>query len=172
MKTLFFQSSATISDCGAYRYVLRRLFDAGPDEMNRKLLVWIMLNPSTADAENDDPTIRRCMSFAADWGYDGIVVVNLFAFRATYPNDLHNQDDPVGPENDDAIATECAGRDVIAAWGVMGTFRDREAKVMALLNEWKIKPMCLGVTKYGRPRHPLYVAGVTKPQPFALPSVG
>ena len=168
MKTLFFRSSAVISDCGQYRYVLRRFFDAGPDDMKRNLLTWIMLNPSVATAEIDDPTIRRCMNFAASWAYDGITDMNLFAYRSTYPNDLHNVDDPVGPENDATIERESASGLVVAAWGVLGTFLDREAKVVSILNRLGVKTMCLGMTKHGRPKHPLYVAAATELQPFSV----
>lgn len=88
-------TTAGISECGTYRYWLCREWSPGLDS-----LVWLMLNPSTADATQDDPTIRRCMGFARRWGYGGITVVNLYAYRATNPRDLLTAADPVGPEND------------------------------------------------------------------------
>ena len=87
--------AAVLSPCGAYRYLLTRRFGPG-----KKLATFVMLNPSTADAERDDATIRKCVGFARSWGCAGLQVVNLFAFRATDPTDLRMADDPVGPEND------------------------------------------------------------------------
>ena len=143
-------SSATISACGTYRYTLDRWW--GNDGVSA---VFVMLNPSTADADQDDPTIRRCLGFARAWQCDYLTVVNLFALRSTDPAALLAHPDPIGPENDDAIMKAVACADyVVAAWGVHGSIRGRGVAVRQLI----LKPLrCLGLTKSGHPRHPLYV---------------
>src|SRR5262245_19133112 len=98
MGDLFQTKEALISPCGLYRYWLTRTWD---NSLRR--VCWVMLNPSTADAEQDDPTIRRCVGFARSWGAGGIIVVNLFAFRASDPKALLRAADPVGPDNDGHI---------------------------------------------------------------------
>lgn len=143
--------SAVISDCGRYRYMLTR--GTGP-----RRLVFIMLNPSTADAETDDPTIRRCTGFAATLGYTGIIVLNLYAFRATQPAALWSQSDPVGPSNDMYLPALAGDDTIVCAWGANAK-PDRVAHVAALLREAGARLMCLGTTKSGAPRHPLYVRG-------------
>lgn len=124
-----------------------------------------MLNPSTADHEIDDPTIRRCIHFAHDWGYGELVVVNAFAFRATDPELLvRTYLDAVGPDNDAAILAAVArSRIFVAAWGnVLATFPDRAVTMRTLLKNIRLHH--LGLTIPGHPRHPLYVKGTTKPQ--------
>jgi hypothetical protein len=124
-----------------------------------------MLNPSTADANVDDPTIRRCIGFARSWGYGRMGVVNLFAFRATKPNDLLRADDPVGPENDDHICDALAHSDfVICAWGAHKFAEARARDFMKILKTRNTLAHCLGVTKAGAPRHPLYVKGDVTPE--------
>lgn len=142
--------SAVISACGQYRYMLTR-------GTGRRLVI-IMLNPSTADAKLDDPTIRRCMAFAALFGYDGIVVLNLYAFRATKPADLWTQSDPIGLENDAHLEMLTSGDDVLCAWGVNAR-PERVAYVVKLIQAAGGRLKCLGTTKHGAPRHPLYVRG-------------
>lgn len=139
------RSSAVIE--GPYRYLLIRRI-AGEDEDRRVL--WIMLNPSTADASEDDPTIRRVLGFSKHWGYGWVEAVNLYAFRATEPIELRIADDPVGPLNG-AYISEALHRtsDVIVGWGARG--------VMCLTRQAYRGAQCLGVTKGGEPRHPLYV---------------
>ncbi len=140
--------NAVISECGTYRYMLKRKWGPG------KPVLFIMLNPSTADAFQDDPTIRRCMRFAASWGYGGILAGNLFAFRATNPKELQTASDPVGPENDDwleRLADE-AGI-VVAAWGSHGSYAGRDKQVTAMFQDLH----CLALTSGGQPRHPLYL---------------
>lgn len=144
---------ATISDDGLYRYDLTRKWADGPTAL------FIMLNPSTADAEFDDPTIRRCIGFATREGCGSLTVVNLYGFRATNPDDLWRADDPVGPENDNflraslAVATEY-GWPVIAAWGAHGkphrVYKVKQMHGMA-------RAQCLAHTKTGAPGHPLYI---------------
>jgi len=153
------QSSAEFSACGRYRYSLTRIWDrAGPT------ILFIGLNPSTADAEKNYPTICRCLGFARDWNYGGLIVCNLFAFRATDPRGLRIVDDPVGRKNDAAIrrASETAER-VVVAWGIHGRLGGRADEVLASLR----RPYCLGVTLDGSPKHPLYLAGKTRFRRFS-----
>lgn len=151
-------STALLSDCGTYRYRLGRQW-----RMNGRRLAWVMLNPSTADDELDDPTIRRCMGFSRDLGYGGMVVVNLFALRATDPRGLSEHVEPIGPDNDRhirSVAEEC--RAVVCAWGAHRMVSDgRAAEVLHMMLEVGATPHCLGRTKTGRPKHPLYVKAGT-----------
>lgn len=153
-------SSAVISKCGRYRYQLMR----GWGKVYPPL-IWVMLNPSTADSKADDNTIRVITRFSRGWGYGSLMVVNLFALRATSPKDLIKHPDPVGPENDDYISkTLQTGFDVVLAWGANTFARPRVAELIPKLKEWTDKPlMCLRVTKDGSPGHPLYVPGNIKP---------
>lgn len=146
------RASACFDATRTYRYTLERHWgDAKP-------AVFVMLNPSTADALTDDPTIRRCVSFAKREGCGGLIVVNLFALRATDPKALYAHPDPVGPENDSIVyEAHYQGSPVIAAWGVHGGFNGRDKRVLWLLEYCDL--MVLGLTKDGHPRHPLYVPG-------------
>jgi hypothetical protein len=163
------RAGACISLCGRYRYWLTRTWSDAPS------VCWIGLNPSTADAANDDPTIRRMCGFARAWGAGGIVVVNLFAYRATYPADMYviaatNPGKPVcviGPGNDEHILACAAGKRIVAAWGCDGSLLGRDRAVMDLLRGQSVE--CLGTTKDGNPRHPLYIAGDTVHRPFVMP---
>jgi hypothetical protein len=149
--------SAIISACGTYRYALTRTGDTLSGE--RGCAMFLMLNPSTADATRDDPTIRRCRSFASSWGNASIAVANLYALRSTDPAALRVHPDPVGPENDGHIY-EMAwmhGR-VVCAWGTNAP-ENRVAAVVTLLRQAGARLACLGTTKCGAPRHPLYVRG-------------
>jgi hypothetical protein len=143
------KSSAIISPCGLYRYGLTRKWGDGPR------VCFVMVNPSTADAEQDDPTIRRCIGFAQREGGGSLEVVNLFALRATDPKALRKHPDPIGPGNNAALRTafDRAGR-IIAAWGAHGRLHARDVTVARMLGD---KAMCLGVTARGDPRHPLYL---------------
>lgn len=154
MQTLFGTSDAVLSECGTYRYRLSRTWDE-----SLRPACWVLLNPSTADATEDDATIRRCVGFARAWGCGGIVVVNLFAYRATDPRELKRHPDPVGPENDRHIrATVEQCHPVVAGWGVHGVMLNRAEKVERLLRDVGVPLWCLGTTKDGHPRHPLYLA--------------
>jgi hypothetical protein len=128
-----------------------------------------MLNPSVADAMNDDPTIRRCIGFSRDWDCGKLVVLNLFAFRATNPADLKRADDPVGPENREwferTLRPTHAGP-VICAWGVHGIFRDQDWTVMGWLAELGVRPVVFGMTRDGHPKHPLYLPKTAQMIPF------
>lgn len=165
-----FKSGAVLSDCGAYRYSLTRRWGSGND-----LALWVMLNPSTADATQDDPTIRRCVSFSKEWKCDGLVVVNLFALRATDPKALYAHEQPVGPENDWYLGDWMRDEDVVVAvagWGAHGSLNDRGHAVWLLSCEARRQLYCLGTTKDGQPRHPLYVKGGTPLQPLSYDGVG
>lgn len=136
--------SARLSPCGQYRYTLDRDW-LGDGRRGR--LVWVMLNPSTADATIDDNTIRRCIRFSERWGYDGLIVVNLFALRSTNHTLLAAHPDPVGPDNDQAIAEACAvAADVIAGWGAHPMAGPRGLAVAELVDE---QFACLGATAGG-----------------------
>lgn len=152
MPDLFQTSSAAISPCGQYRHWLRRRWSAGPT------CGFIMLNPSTADADADDPTIRRCIGFARREGCGGLLVANLFQLRATDPKELARHPDPVGPNSDHHLLDVAGESDgpLIAAWGAHQFAADRAAYVSAMFG---IHCVCLGKTRDGHPRHPLYVKG-------------
>jgi hypothetical protein len=154
---------AVLSPCGLYRYSLTRTWDS-------KLppVVFIGLNPSTADASLDDPTIRRCIRFGRDFGGGSLRMLNLFAFRATQPEDMRRAEDPCGPDNDHwllAAAADAARGAVlaIAAWGVHGTLHGRDQQVVRMFGP-HLKQ--LGLTKDRHPRHPLYLPASVRPQPY------
>lgn len=159
-------AGAVFSADKTYRYVLTRTWD-----ISLPVAKWIMLNPSTADAMKDDPTIRRCAGFARREGCGGIAVVNLFALRATDPAALRQADDPAGPANDPFIAIHAGPGDlVIAAWGAGGTLNGRAAEVGQRLTAAGVRLKCLGVTAAGQPRHPLYVRADAPLLPWLVPS--
>lgn len=155
--TVDMHKGAVISPCRKYRYQLERIWD-----INRQYAVFIGLNPSTADAVNDDPTIRRCMRYAYDWGYGGVIMLNLFAFRATKPRDMFNAYDPIGPLNDEYLVNNSKYSRtgvIVAGWGTHGSFINRDKAVKDL-----IKPLhCLSITNGGHPGHPLYLKKDLKP---------
>jgi len=153
-------SGAELSLCGTYRYALTRAWaHGGPDSS----VCFIMLNPSTADAGQDDPTIRRCIGFAKSWGYASLEVVNLFAYRATDPSELGGATDPVGPENDRHIRRAVAvARLVVAAWGAEPLAASRSS-VVELLVTASSDIHALALTKNGSPKHPLYLRADLKP---------
>lgn len=146
--------AAVISDCGTYRYRLSRVWGDGC------LLPFCMLNPSTADASEDDPTIRRCISFARREGFAGIEVVNLFAYRATSPKAMFAAAFSFGPDNYShlravAEAAKEYGAPIVCAWGTNASGRE----AIDIFRSVGAEMRCLGKTKDGRPRHPLYVKG-------------
>lgn len=155
------ERDALISDDGLYRWWLSRRWarsDGG-------YALSIGLNPSKADHMIDDPTIRREVDFAHKWGVDALAKVNLFGFRATEPQDMKHALDPIGPHNDAWIKRLAHGAKIIVvAWGGDGGFMDGDKRVLELLGD---KPLfCLGVTKDGFPRHPLYVPKVKELEPY------
>lgn len=151
-------SGATISACQTYRYALTRIWGPGPRAC------WIMLNPSTADANLDDPTIRRCRTFSERKGCGSLVVVNLFALRSTNPAVLRSHPFPVGPEWREHFeaAIRHADGPIVAAWGAQPGIDDQVATAMGVLRDASRIVVCLGRTKDGSPRHPLYVRGDTE----------
>lgn len=154
---------AVFSGDRRYRYYLSRPFVG-----EGRSICWIMLNPSTADEDHNDPTVRRCIGFATDYRFeDGgrcgyMHVLNLFAFRATDPHELKGEPDPIGPENDIWIEQQASSSDlVVCAWGAHGQYLGRGAQVKQRLLDRGIALWCLGCTSSGEPRHPLYVASYT-----------
>jgi hypothetical protein len=151
------KSGASFSQCHRYRYALWRQWSDGPR------VLFVMLNPSTADATRDDPTIRRCIGFAKAWGFGSLAVGNLFAFRTPSPRALAACSQPIGQENDRWLRKLQRGAAlVVAAWGNHGSLLERGAAVRALL----ANPSTLGLTARGQPRHPLYLSARAEPQPW------
>ena len=147
-----------------YRYRLTRTaYQENPWlAVHEPALLWIMLNPSTADETEDDPTIRRLRGFSRRLGYGNFTVVNLYALRSTNPRGLWVAEDPVGPDNDrtiadDAFTSVIDDAPIVAAWGAHAR-PERVAEVLALPH-LAARLHCLGVTKSGAPRHPLYLPG-------------
>jgi len=153
------QSEARFSPCRTWRYTLHRIWDKG-----RGLLMVVGLNPSTADEVRNDPTVTRCINYARAWGFGGLVMMNAFAVRGTNPRVLREVPDPVGPDNDfwlSRMAREA--RLIVAAWGNHGLWLERQTKVLSLIDR---EVYCLGVTKQGAPRHPLYLRKDAEPRIF------
>lgn len=150
--------SATLSKCGQYRYTLERVWAD-----NLPSVLFICLNPSTADEHVDDPTVRRCIGFARNLGFGSIMMTNLFAFRSTDPRGLLTATDPIGPENDAWLDRIHEQTDLaISAWGTKGCLLNRHRAVAARFPDLQ----CLGITKAGHPRHPLYIRSDARPRPL------
>ncbi len=148
------KSSAILSPCRRYRYLLERTWSTQPHAL------FVMLNPSTADENANDRTIDKCIKYCQRWGHGSLRVVNLFAWRATDPKDMMGAQDPIGPDNDRIIAEQAAEAGiVIAAWGASGSHMGRADKVLAML------PVvhALHKNKDGSPGHPLYLKGAAQP---------
>lgn len=140
---------AVISQCGRYRYQLWRIWND-----DKPLVLFVCLNPSTADANTDDPTLRRIMGFVYQMGCGGFYLGNLFALRSPYPSDLRYGRDPVGPENDRHLREMAdKAQRVVFAWGNDGDLNKRHLQVREMFPA----AMCFGLTKAGHPRHPLYL---------------
>ena len=140
--------NATFSDCRKYRYALSRTWDG-----KKKTVLFIGLNPSTADEKIDDPTIRRCINYAQNWGYGSLLMVNLFAYRATIPTELKNVKNPIGNDNDLHITELLKKADLaVATWGNEGSLLNRDKDVKKIIPNL----MCLKINKSGQPAHPLY----------------
>lgn len=152
---------AEFSTMGHYRWVLHRKLAWGPDD---KKILFIMLNPSTVDADTDDPTIRRCVNFAKREGGTSLTIVNLFGLVSTNPKELHSHSDPEGVENMFAVHAALGNSDlIIAAWGA----HKLVSKISGMVLNSGKKIMCLGTTKNGAPRHPLYLKSDTPLQLYA-----
>jgi hypothetical protein len=130
-----------------------------------------MLNPSTADADTDDPTIGRCTAFTRAWGHPGFAVYNLYALRATNPNRLWTHTDPVGPDNDQHLQAVAGAPLVVCAWGNHGARDNRGTQVAATLTALGATLSCLKVTASGQPWHPLYTPATLTPMPYQPPEV-
>ena len=153
---------AVLSGCGRYRYTLTRTLRFG-----ERTCVFVMLNPSTADAQLDDPTIRRCIGFAKAWDMHRLVVVNLFAWRATSPNDMKAANEPVGCDNHYWLSSVVPSADcVVCAWGKHGRWRGRDRQFLNLFPDRVFH--VLGLNNDGSPKHPLYVRGDTQPQEWEI----
>lgn len=150
------RGGATFDATGAYRYHLWREWNASLPPVT-----FVMLNPSTAGAEQDDPTVRRCLGFARDWGYGRLEVVNLFAYRATSPRELLAAADPVGCGNEAWVARAASLGQIVVAWGNAGMRAPARLRSPLLTRT----TTCLGLTRFGQPRHPLYVRGTAQPIP-------
>lgn len=151
-------SSAQLSPCSRYRYELRRVWQHG-----RPLALFVLCNPSTADATEDDATVRRCVGFARRFGCGGLIVVNVCAWRATKPRNMIWIDDPVGPMNKEAIEQallESAGGPIVLGWGdaLPKKLRHLGMRVARLIEDAGRMPLCFGTTKEGQPKHPLRLA--------------
>lgn len=160
--------SAILSDCGIYRYRLER------GNPGKPAIAFIMVNPSTADAETDDPTIRKVRGFADRAGYEHFIVGNLFAYRATDIKALRTASDPVGPENDDHI--DLILRDAalhVVAWGALAklpeTLRKRWMEVVRLADRVGCRLHCIGTNDDKHPRHPLMTGYDTQPTEWVVP---
>lgn len=168
---------AYISLCGKYRYYLTRdwlddlLPNATPDELAQcvtSVLMVIGLNPSSADGEDDDPTMRRVIKFARGWGFTGLIMTNLFAFRSSEPEDMIVADDPIGPLNDLILTQtmrECS--QILCVWGAHGHRFDRDQAVLAMTGDRPV--FCMGLNQDGSPRHPLYLKADTPMQVWEKP---
>lgn len=149
------KKSAILSRCRRYRYELSRIWDE-----SRPLVLFIGLNPSTADAELDDNTSRVCINYAKRWDYGGLLLGNLFAFRSKDQAGLHGVKDPVGVDNDVSLARLQAQADlVVCAWSASGAYMGRDQAVLKSLRD----PHCLVRLKSGHPGHPLYKSADLRP---------
>jgi hypothetical protein len=149
------QTAAALSACRKYRFALWRIWDE-----SRPYGMIIGLNPSTADEKEDDPTIKRCVQFARSWGYGGLCMANLFAFRATKPADMFAARAPIGPGNDEWLMKLAASAGaVVAAWGNGGTHLGRANAVARLIPNL----YCLQMNRSGQPAHPLYLPADLRP---------
>lgn len=142
------KTDAILSNCRKYRFVLWRMWDE-----SKPYAMFIGLNPSTADETEDDPTIVRCTNYSASWGYGGLCMANLFAYRSTAPSNMMAAEAPVGKDNDEWLLklAQDAGV-VVAAWGNHGVYLDRSNRVRELISDLH----CLKTNKTGEPAHPLY----------------
>ena len=155
-------SGAKFSECRKYRYLLWRQWDS-----TKAMATFLMLNPSTADEIDNDPTVERCQRRSLQMGFGGLRVVNIFGFRSTDPNGLYREPEPIGADNDAAILE--ASRDagiVICAWGKHGELNGRGKAVLEMLRTHGIQPHYLQLNQDGTPKHPLYVKYSVPPTPW------
>lgn len=152
-----------------YRYTLEHRWDEDIPSYARTTAAWLLLNPSTADTSSLDPTLRRAKGFSRSWGYGGMVVINLYAFRATLPKDMMAALDPIGPLNDtyiERVTTRADVKVVVAGWGTHGGHLNRAAQVIEMLKERSLT--ALKLNQDGSPSHPLYLKATLAPSPYPL----
>lgn len=155
------EKTASFSRCMRYRYTLWR--DWRDLITPSGYVMFIGLNPSTADDFQDDPTIRRCIGYASTWGFGAMCMTNAFAFRARHPKVMKKQHDPVGPENNRHLIDIAKHASIIvAAWGADGAFQDRDQEIRALIPGLHY----LELTDGGQPKHPLYLRKTLRPSPL------
>lgn len=164
---LYIQSNASLSLCEAFRYRLERIWG----QNSECILTFVMLNPSTADAERDDPTIRRCVAFAKREGYHGITIINLFSLRTKDPKVLKHGHTKNGIMQSHYVSTAMRraydrGLGVVCAWGVHGGLQDADKQFVAYAKLIGVPLTCLGETKNGHPKHPLYLHRDTEFKPY------
>lgn len=161
------ERGAIISSCGLYRYGLWRVWDR-----SKPKAMFMMLNPSTADADNDDPTIRRCIAFAKSWGYGSIYVCNLFAFRSTDPKGLISCNDPIGDDNIIHLRILALNVEIIVcAWGnssIVDRLLSKREWYRPFENIKGDKLRYLALSNDGTPKHPLYLKGDLTPQKLII----
>ena len=159
------EAGAEFSPDGLHRYRLWRRWGDG------RLLYVIGLNPSTADAQHNDPTVRRCIGFAERWGFDGLMMLNLFAFRATDPIQMRKACDAIGPRNINTLSEQCQtalalGSGILCAWGSHGSYLGMGERVRNGFELGGVPAACFGLTKNGQPLHPLYIRSEALVVPF------
>lgn len=155
---------SVFSPCRKYRYCLWRIWRniAAP-----KYALWCLCNPSTADDDDLDPTLRRCQDFSQRWDFDAMCIVNAFGFRATDPADMRAADDPCGEDNDYWIARLATDASLsIAGWGTIGAHLNRPEAIRVLFNSIGKPLHCLNINADGSPQHPLFVRADVKPKPW------
>lgn len=154
------ERTALFDATGGYRYSLGRRWQVPGQAIATPApeVAFIMLNPSRADADCDDPTLRACLQFAQRWAYHSMVVVNLFGYCTAHPAELKKVDDPVGPENDHHLMAAVArSHKVVLAWGNEGGLKGRDRTVLNRIQAHAAKLTYLQLNRSGQPRHPLYV---------------
>ncbi|MEH6667760.1 MAG: DUF1643 domain-containing protein [Psychrobacter sp.] len=157
--------AATISNCNLYRYNITRKWNLEGDN----LVSFIGLNPSTADASKDDPTLLRCINFSKSLGFDGMILVNLFAYRSTSPKAMKEFINPIGEENDAYIIDAIMQTNkTILCWGNHGVHKSRDIEIHNLIRTYRELNFCFGKTLSNQPRHPLYLSRNTPLERFYL----
>ncbi len=152
----YLASDARVSACKQFRYTLERRWGGRNRPAHEDTVLWCALNPSVADTNLDDPTVRKVCEFSRRWGFAAMMLVNMFAFRATKPKDLVKAKDPIGPENDDIVSQALMDHDnVILCWGAQPLARQRLPWLAGTLTLLGRRTQCLGVTQDGSPLHPL-----------------
>lgn len=155
--------SAQFDRTGRYRFSLHRRWETG-----QGLATFVMLNPSSADHQKNDPTISRCIQLSRHWGFSGLNVVNLFAYRTASPAHLRKIVRPIGKENDSHIlANARSASRIILGWGNHGCWKERDQHVISLLADFDL--WCIGITKSGQPKHPLYATANIELRKFERP---